>query len=99
MSMSRNPSGWKEITLGEKEMFGRCFQRGRVQVSELTFTNLFVRRKHYGFRYAMIGDVLVVAAWDAENPFGMIAPAREGSGWNRILEYQGFGVRNCSLTR
>ena len=61
----------KELTITDKPLFDAYFNAEDVQTSELTFTNLFVWREYYGFRYAVVEEALVVIACGASEPFAL----------------------------
>ncbi len=50
----------EEITIDKKELFHRYLSRKCSQNSEFTFTNLFMWRKSYDIRYAIIHDTLCI---------------------------------------
>ncbi|MCL2741143.1 MAG: phosphatidylglycerol lysyltransferase domain-containing protein [Oscillospiraceae bacterium] len=49
-----------EITLGDKGLFDRYVGANEVKVSEMSFTNLFIWRKPYESRFAVVGGFLCV---------------------------------------
>ena len=62
-----------EITLRNKEEFDLYINRHHPQISELTFTNLFIWRYFYKFRYAIIAGLLcVISAPCKGEPFAMM---------------------------
>ncbi len=50
------------ITLEERLIFTRFLSLNEMQVSELTFTNLFMWRNHYNFRFAVYNELLCIIA-------------------------------------
>lgn len=77
---------FQEITISDKVLFDSFLQNSNQQCSEMTFTNLFVWRKHYGFRHALIGNTLFVAAIDIAHPFA-IFPLQKGDTDDHELTY------------
>jgi hypothetical protein len=76
---------FRQIELADREIIHSAFQAYQPQTSELTFTNLFMWRHYYRFRWSMYGDYLVVFS----NPLGWgyslmlpVGPAPR----NRIME-------------
>ena len=58
----------KEITIDKKELFDRYLKR-RISInSEFSFTNLFMWRKGYDMRYAIIDDMLCILPKHASGP-------------------------------
>ncbi len=59
-----------EISINDKELFDKYIIQGNPQESELTFTNMFMWRKYYKFRYAVTaGFLCVVSAPEQGTPF------------------------------
>lgn len=69
---------FQEITIKDKVLFDSFLKNSNQQCSEMTFTNLFVWRKHYGFRHTLIGKTLLVAATDVACPFAFF-PLQNGN--------------------
>lgn len=58
----------KEITIDKKALFDRYLKR-RISInSEFSFTNLFMWRKSYDMRYAIINDTLCILPKHADGP-------------------------------
>lgn len=53
---------FSEITICDRELFCSYLLRYGPQASELTFTNLFMWRDFYRFRYAIVNDLLCIIA-------------------------------------
>lgn len=51
-----------EITLNDKPLFDKYLKLHNIQVSELTFTNLFAWRYFYRFKYSEINGLLCIIA-------------------------------------
>jgi hypothetical protein len=56
---------FKPLTLGDREVFRQILWGYQPETSELTFTNLFIWQSHYGYRWSLDRDrLLVVSAAD-----------------------------------
>lgn len=61
---------FKEIAIGDKALFNRYLRSHNPQVSEMTFTNFYMWRHYYRFRYAEISGLLcIIAAPEGKDPF------------------------------
>lgn len=58
---------FSEISINDKALFDSYLQPHNPQVSELTFTNLFMWRNYYKFRYAQAGNCLCIIAVPAKD--------------------------------
>jgi len=65
-----NEAVFKNIQLENKEIFNRYLQVYKIETSELTFTNIFMWRKYYGFKFAIIHDFLCIIASGDNNRGG-----------------------------
>ena len=54
----------KEIELNDKHLFDKYFLQFKPEISELTFTNLFIWRKHYNFLFKEWKNHLVIFSKD-----------------------------------
>jgi hypothetical protein len=54
---------FNDITIKDKEIFDKYLKFSTTSVSEMTFTNFFMWRKVYGYRYAIIENLLIVVAF------------------------------------
>ncbi|NLY44199.1 MAG: DUF2156 domain-containing protein [Clostridiaceae bacterium] len=62
-----------DITIDKKELFDKYFSMKEYEVSDLTFTNLFIWRKSYRVKYALINDFLCILARYKDNePFALM---------------------------
>jgi len=67
---------FKEISIEDKEYFRRFLRLYNPEISELTFTNLFMWRHFYRFRYVQVDNMLVIISVPEEGvpfsyaPFG-----------------------------
>lgn len=66
----------KEITLEDKQIFDSFLKPYPPQVSELTFTNLFMWRKRYNFRYHVVDGYLYILSLNKNHMF-FLPPAGE----------------------
>lgn len=57
---------FKTLELQDKEFFQGFFKEYRPEISELTFTNLFIWRPHYKFQWSAYKDWLVIVSLDGE---------------------------------
>jgi len=59
--MSSNlPPNFKPITLEDRIIFNSYFTKHQPEISEYTFTNLYMWRKHYQFRWTVYNDQLIL---------------------------------------
>lgn len=65
---------FKEISIGDKALFDSYLKRYSPQVSELTFTNLFMWRKLYKFRYCEISGSLCIGSFRSREEAFMFMP-------------------------
>lgn len=64
---------FSEICIKDKALFDRYLNKYNPQVSELTFTNLFMWRSYYKFRYSEIGNYLcIISVPDNGEPYAFI---------------------------
>lgn len=88
---------FSELTINDKALFDEYFKEYKPQASELTFTNLFMWRGLYKFRFAEIGGFLcVVSAMDGKPPYAFM-PAGHATGSDfgeAISGLQGYFSKN-----
>lgn len=61
-----------EITIDDKELFDRYLKIDNPQASDVSFTNLFMWRNYYKFRYIEVQDLLcIVSVPDDSQPFAL----------------------------
>ena len=59
-----------EITINDKELFGKYLRLDNPQISDTSFTNLFMWRDYYKFRYAEIHGMLwIISVPEGQEPF------------------------------
>lgn len=63
--------GFKPVEIKDREIIREILWSSRPEISELTFTNLFIWRKHYRFRWSLFKNTLVILAGSGESPFAM----------------------------
>ena len=71
---------FKDIEIGDRETFNSFFSEFPPEASEYTFTNLFIWRKHYRFKWSVYKDWLLIvsnivtnndkSSWHAFQPIG-----------------------------
>ncbi|HEY9062121.1 MAG TPA: phosphatidylglycerol lysyltransferase domain-containing protein [Pseudobacteroides sp.] len=87
----------KEITIKDRDYFKGFLDKNNSEISELTFTNLFMWRNFYKFRYAQIGNMLALISVPEKGiPFSF-APFGEFNKENfkeAILTVQRYFERN-----
>lgn len=63
----------KEINVNDKLFFDDYFKLARPEVSEMTFTNLFMWRNFYNIRYTVVDNLLCILSLpDKEQPFAFM---------------------------
>ncbi len=71
---------FKEITINEKDLFNSYLKENNLQISEMTFTNFFMWRDFYKFRYAIINDFLcIVSVRKNEKTFALCPLGKENA--------------------
>ena len=61
---------FKPLQLEDREVLGEIIWKYQPQTSELTFTNLFIWRSHYGFQWSRYRDwLLLLSAAHPQGPF------------------------------
>ncbi|HEX9062119.1 MAG TPA: phosphatidylglycerol lysyltransferase domain-containing protein [Clostridia bacterium] len=64
---------FKDLSLDDRELFNESLKAFGPQASELTFTNLFMWRKSYNIRYALLnGYLLIISVPVNKEPFSFI---------------------------
>ena len=76
MSVAIKPSfpDFKPIQLEDRDIFRDIFSQYKPETSEWTFTNLFIWRSHYGFRWSIYKDWLLVLCEEIPNSFYAMQP-------------------------
>jgi hypothetical protein len=88
--MNHSFPSFKSINLEDRSLFVDVIKRYRPETSEWTFTNLFIWRTHYHFRWSVLQDWLVVIA---EGPDGgtyalqPLGPPNRTMAVKKILEW------------
>jgi len=80
---------FKELTLEDKPLFDHLFTRFPPQISEFTFTNLFIWRHCYQFKISLLQNFLCLFSHQEENSF-FFPPIGEGdviACYQRLLQY------------
>lgn len=66
-----------EVSINDKPLFDRYFKTFQPQISEMTFSNIFMWRNYYGFRYAEICGMLCIISVGRNWPAFAFAPVGE----------------------
>lgn len=77
------PRGYKPIEIGDKDTFDGYFKRFPPEISEYTFTNLFMWREHYHFSWQLVDGCLVLLS--RKDPSKIIAFPPVGEEPARVL--------------
>jgi hypothetical protein len=64
---------FKEISINDKEIFNKFIKQSNYQISEMTFTNFFMWRNLYNFKFAIVNDFLCVIS-EGENDLYAMMP-------------------------
>ncbi len=84
---------FKTITLKDKELFDRYFSAAQPEISEMTFTNLFMWRNFYNVKYSVIEDLLCILSFPdrggafAFMPVGDVTPEKLGKAVAKLRKY------------
>jgi hypothetical protein len=54
---------FKNVELSDKEVFDKYYSEYNPDISEMTFTNVFMWRKAFGYQYSIINDMLCCIAF------------------------------------
>ncbi|WHH60600.1 phosphatidylglycerol lysyltransferase domain-containing protein [Petroclostridium sp. X23] len=68
----------KDITIDSKELFDKYLALKKYEISDMTFTNLFMWRKSYNIKYTLVEDYLCIFAQYEKNPPFILMPIGEG---------------------
>ena len=81
---------FKTLQLQDKEFFQGFFKEYRPEISELTFTNLFIWRSHYKFQWSIYKEWLVIVSLEGEyGTYAMepIGPSPRDEVTRQVLEW------------
>lgn len=70
---------FEPVTLESKELFDSYFQKERIFNSDFTFTNIFMWRKSYNIRYAVIDGMLCISSRHGGEPRAVNFPLGSGN--------------------
>jgi uncharacterized protein len=87
--MPRFPE-FKPLELEDRDTVHQILWAYQAETSELTFTNLFIWRSHYGFSWSLAGDWLfLVASPPGGEPFAFppVGPSPRGDRVDEILQW------------
>ncbi|HDQ46414.1 MAG TPA: DUF2156 domain-containing protein [bacterium] len=65
---------FKRIELADRDLIHARFQAYAPEISELTFTNLFIWRHYYQFQWSLQGDILLILAHPLNWGYYLLAP-------------------------
>jgi hypothetical protein len=65
---------FKPLALEDREIIRNLLWDYQPEISELTFTNLFMWQSHYGYQWSLAGDRLLVVSTAAGNPAWALPP-------------------------
>jgi hypothetical protein len=84
-----------EITIHDKKLFDGYLKKYNPEASELTFTNLFMWRNYYKFRFAeKYGFLCIISEMNDEPPFAFAPVGKyDRSDFRRVVQY----LRECFL--
>jgi len=68
-----------DVTIDKKEIFDKYFALKQYEISDMTFTNLYMWRKSYNIRYTIINDYLCIFAQYKDNEPFILMPVGEGN--------------------
>ena len=64
---------FKAIEINDKKVFNRYLQKYKPKASEMNFTNLFIWRMFYGFRFTQIDGLLCIVSMAAnKEPYALM---------------------------
>lgn len=94
----------RELTLDDRELVEGLLAVDRPDISELTFTNLFIWRHAYELRLARVDDTLCIFSWRADPEDSFLLPPLPLSGGDatvldRALRYLADNGRDAKLCR
>ena len=69
--MTQNPifPDFKELGIEDKAIFDEYFRKYPPTISEFTFTNLFMWRHYYNFKWAMLNENITIMASPEEESY------------------------------
>jgi hypothetical protein len=75
---------FKPIELKDRDLIREILWRYQPQTSELTFTNLFIWRSHYGIQWSMHQDWLIILCTTNANGSYVLQPIGSPSRWEVV---------------
>lgn len=94
---------FKRLELEDRETIKEVLWSYQPQVSEMTFTNLFIWRKHYNPRWSMYHEHLIlVAETEARQPFGFMPIGSETRAEGVLMLFhrlKDMGIENPHIER
>jgi hypothetical protein len=85
--MTQHPKfpDFKELGIEDKSIFDEYFKRYPPRISEFTFTNLFIWRHYYNFKWAMLNENIVMIVSPEEKQY-FFPPIGENGVKETVLE-------------
>lgn len=78
---------WKKLTISDKKRFDRYFNENRINISELTFTNLYIRSFSRKIEFAEIEDYLCIKiTYPDKTPFLLPPVGKNKSALKNVFE-------------
>lgn len=93
---------FKPISLEDREHITLCLHANPPVTSELTFTNLFMWRQHYNFRWCRSADtLLIIGQIGDELPFGLPPVGKDDllPAFKQLLEFLGRHPQSPEIHR
>ncbi len=81
------PPNFKPITMEDRSIFNSYLNKYQPEISEFTFTNLFMWRNHYQFRWTIHENQLILTSTTAKRPNVLSALSSMGDNKTVALEY------------
>jgi hypothetical protein len=83
---------FKPIEITDRGVMQRFLWEYQPETSELNFTNLFIWRKYYGFRWSVYGSWLLVIGTNGDNSIAAlppVGPPARGGATRTLLQWMG----------
>ena len=77
---------FRPIELGDRDIFQNIFKHYHPEVSECSFTNLFIWREHYNYQWALYKDWIMVVCQNSEDSIYAMQPVGPSSRCNAVLK-------------
>lgn len=77
---------FRPIELGDRDIFRNILKQYRPEVSEYSFTNLFIWRAHYEFQWALFKDWIMIVCQNSQDSIYAMQPVGPSSRRNAALK-------------